>query len=241
MLDQTRQFQRKRGNGDTFRMCLTRTAPHCTSPQEGGISPTCMANQRTGDPTALTRNHSSHGPDWSSRLRWLPHPQNPKYPAPENWPVTWHGIRSFPWTYRTTANDHRLEPIEMKKGRRCNFVGVHKATQQSTEEVKNFTLKRSVSDIERRNGISEAAPGDKVYQAVEYSSSFHRGGSTRPLPNFSGDNKKPVDTFIPLERLPTLPRESFKVLEKRRQNQEEVKVVESLDNWKPATPLTYPS
>lgn len=36
-------------------------------------------------------------------------------------------------------------------------------------------------------------------------------------------------------------RESFKVLEKRRRNEEEVKVVESLENWKPATPLVCPS
>lgn len=54
----------------------------------------------------------SPGPDWSSRLRWLPHPQNPKYPAPENWPVTWHSIRSFPcesevqklWFYLSTGS-----------------------------------------------------------------------------------------------------------------------------------------
>ncbi|XP_025096730.1 uncharacterized protein LOC112565508 isoform X2 [Pomacea canaliculata] len=36
------------------------------------------------------------GPDWSSRLRYIPDPENPDYPAPEIWPNNWKSMRPFP-------------------------------------------------------------------------------------------------------------------------------------------------
>lgn len=38
--------------------------------------------------------------------------------------------------------------------------------------------------IDKRNGIPYASEGDKSYQAVEYSPSFHKGGSSLPSPQF---------------------------------------------------------
>ena len=36
----------------------------------------------------------------------------------------------------------------------------------------------------QRNGLPEASRGDKSYQSPEYSSDFHKHGSTLPIPNF---------------------------------------------------------
>ena len=38
--------------------------------------------------------------------------------------------------------------------------------------------------VDKRNGIPEASPGDKSYQVPEYSPSFHKYGSTRPIPKY---------------------------------------------------------
>ena len=46
----------------------------------------------------------------------------------------------------------------------------------------NFYLSEWV--IDKRNGIPNAAEGDKNYQAVEYSPGFHKQGCTRPMPQF---------------------------------------------------------
>lgn len=45
-----------------------------------------------------------------------------------------------------------------------------------------FFIRLSV--FAQRNGIPEASRGDKSYQSPEYSASFHKEGSTRPIPNF---------------------------------------------------------
>lgn len=47
-----------------------------------------------------------------------------------------------------------------------------------------FQFLSTFLDIEQRNGIGMAAPGDKSYQVVEYSPDFHKYGSTLPVVNF---------------------------------------------------------
>ena len=38
--------------------------------------------------------------------------------------------------------------------------------------------------VDKRNGIPSASPGDKSYQAPEFSAGFHNDGSTLPPSNF---------------------------------------------------------
>lgn len=183
------------------------------------------------------------GPDWKSRLRWLPPPKNPKY-ITEIWPDQWKGMRTFPWMARRSSQEWGMYP-EGPKGYdatlRCTFNGKHKATKQSQKEITDaMLLGKSRLVRHKRNGIPLAAPGDKSYQAVEYSPQFHRMGSTLPLVDFGGSSKKKPDTFIPLEQMPRMPRESFSQKERWRRRRDEVDQVKRLETWRPSTPLVAP-
>ncbi|KAL8575556.1 hypothetical protein ACOMHN_059620 [Nucella lapillus] len=75
-----------------------------------------------------------------------------------------------------------------------------------------------VSDdmIDQRNGLAEASPGDKCYQAPEYSKDFHHLGATCALTRYDG---------------------CYRQKEKRRMRREDVEDVLKLEQWRPATPL----
>lgn len=185
--------------------------------------------------------YAEAGPDWSSRLKYIDHPQNPKYPAAEIFPDNWKAMRPYPYTYRQTDNEWLLDPGLSKKGMKCTFEGVHKATDTSSDEITHKMLygrgRREVT-IDKRNGIPYASEGDKTYQAPEYSPGFHRIGSSLPLTQFGANyGKNTVDTFVPLQPLPTIRRDTFREIEKQKQKESEINVVRSLDTWKPATPL----
>ncbi|KAJ8314664.1 hypothetical protein KUTeg_006814 [Tegillarca granosa] len=149
--------------------------------------------------------YSECGPDWKSRLKYIPDPENPKYPAMEIFPNNWHAMRPYPFTYMRTKNEWLLDP---------EFI------------------------IDKRNGIPSASLGDKSYQAVEYEPEFFKKGAALPPPQFGANfRKRKVDTFIPLQPLPVIKRDTYKDTEKKRVREEEINVVKNLDNWKPATPL----
>ena len=166
--------------------------------------------------------YAEAGPDWSSRLKYIDHPQNPKYPAAEIFPDNWKAMRPYPYTYRQTDNEWLLDPGLSKKGMKCTFEGVHKATNTSSDEITHKMLYgrgRTEVTIDKRNGIPFASEGDKTYQAPEYSPGFHRIGSSLPLTQFGHV------------------RDTFREIEKQKQKESEINVVRSLDTWKPATPL----
>lgn len=96
--------------------------------------------------------------------------------------------------------------------------------------------KKSV--FEQRNGIPAASLGDKSYQVPEYSSDFHKQGSTRPVVNFGGSLKYVPDTFVPLQDLPSRPRTTFEERQKRKAKKEEIEEVKNLDHWRPADLLS---
>ncbi|XP_046326103.2 uncharacterized protein LOC124110746 isoform X4 [Haliotis rufescens] len=169
--------------------------------------------------TFVDVEYTNAGPDWESRLRYLPHPKNPHYPAAEIWPNNWWSMRPYPYTYMRSNTEWLLDPDHTKIGMRCIFNGQHSATKTSHDEITHnmrFGKSRNVNDIQMRNCIPEASPGDKSYQAPEFSSSFHKLGSTRPIVSF---------------------RETYKQKERKRSVDEEVMLVRKLDDWKPATPL----
>ncbi|XP_025096735.1 uncharacterized protein LOC112565508 isoform X7 [Pomacea canaliculata] len=131
------------------------------------------------------------GPDWSSRLRYIPDPENPDYPAPEIWPNNWKSMRPFPWTYMRSSTEWLLDPSLTKLGKRCVWNGVHKASARSHDEITHTALYGRVRPewlIDKRNGLPQVSPGDNGYQIPEYSPGFHKLGSTRPLARYGYNN-----------------------------------------------------
>ncbi|XP_021376836.1 spermatogenesis-associated serine-rich protein 1-like isoform X2 [Mizuhopecten yessoensis] len=192
-------------------------------------------------PQNIQVKYSENGPDWKSKLKYIPDPDHPEYPAAEIFPNNWKAMRPYPFTYKRSSNEWLLDPGLTKVGLRCSFDGVHKATNVSSNEITHkmlFGRGRNETIIDKRNGIPYASEGDKTYQAVEYSPGFHRTGSSRPLPEFGSNFKRPTaDTFVPLQRLPAIPRDNYRHNERRLQRDDDIASVRGLDSWKPATPL----
>lgn len=46
-----------------------------------------------------TNSKNRSGPDWSSKLKYIPAPSNPDYPAAEIWPNNWKALRPYPCMY----------------------------------------------------------------------------------------------------------------------------------------------
>ena len=186
-------------------------------------------------------NYSECGPDWKSRLRYLPAPHNPNYVV-EIWPEPWKALRTGYKQSRPTQKEWALYPEGYDTTLRCSFKGVHKATETTDKEVTDSMLfGRGKIVNNKRNGLPMASPGDKSYQAVEYSPKFHKFGSTLPLVNFGGNYKPEVDTFVPLEILPPITREQYREKELRRKMEQDIDTVRMLDRWRPATPLVPPN
>ncbi|KAF6022025.1 SPATS1 [Bugula neritina] len=122
------------------------------------------------------------------------------------------------------------------KGKTCTWDGVHRHIMTSFD-YNSVTHRPRVLNVQR-NGIPEASRGDKSYQTPEYSSNFHKQGSTRPVPNFGGRAHNPCDTYIPLVK-PTGQRKTFQERERERQDEENAAIVSQLEEWRPATPLVW--
>ncbi|KAM5325436.1 spermatogenesis-associated serine-rich protein 1 isoform 4-T6 [Glossophaga mutica] len=111
---------------------------------------------------------------------------------------------------------------------------------QKDKYLEEFSMLKSLTNIDPRNGISKLTPGDNLYMYPEQSKDFHKIGSTLPPVNFSiMPYEKKFDTFIPLEPLPQIPNLPFWVKEKANMLKNEIREVEELDNWQPAIPLIH--
>lgn len=100
-------------------------------------------------------------------------------------------LRSFPQKSNTTSKaEYKFYPplgipTAYSDGKVTIFDGVHRASQGTTTELSDlvrFGHKGNVLDS--RDGYPMAAPGDKPYKTPEYSPTFHKFGSTRPVVNF---------------------------------------------------------
>ena len=193
-------------------------------------------------PPFMSPQYTECGLDWKSKIRRIPSPRNPEH-KPEIWPEPWYSLRTFPWMSQKTKEEWVLHP-EYDQTVRCTWDNKHKSTETSDKEFSHkilFGKGRNVAIIDKRNGIGLAAPGDKPYQAVEYSSHFHKYGSTLPVVTFGGNMKKATDTFIPLQEMPPYSKETYKEKEHYKQYKEAVACVKHLENWRPATPLVAPN
>ncbi|XP_058162798.1 spermatogenesis-associated serine-rich protein 1 isoform X2 [Dasypus novemcinctus] len=162
------------------------------------------------------RSPSSHS-DHSSETP-LPEVQRHKYP--EEFSLlklqTEDGQRPE-WTFypRFSSNIHTYHV-----GKQCFFNGVFLGNRRSVKErTVDKCLGRKKYDINPRNGIPNLTPGDNPYMYPEQSEGFHKAGSTLSPVKFSN-----------------LP---FWAKEKANRLKNEIREVEELDNWQPATPLLH--
>ncbi|XP_035880065.1 spermatogenesis-associated serine-rich protein 1 isoform X3 [Phyllostomus discolor] len=111
---------------------------------------------------------------------------------------------------------------------------------QKDKYLEEFSMLKLQTNIDPRNGIPKLTPGDNLYMYPEQSKDFHKIGSTLPPVNFSiVPYEKKFDTFIPLEPPPQIPNLPFWVKEKANRLKNEIREVQELDNWQPATPLLH--
>nr|XP_045722128.1 spermatogenesis-associated serine-rich protein 1 [Mirounga angustirostris] len=179
-------------------------------------------------------SHSDHSSETSL-------PDVPKQKYPEEFSLlklqTKDGQRPE-WTFypRFSSNIHTYHV-----GKQCFFNGVFLGNRRSLSERRvDKCFGRKKYDIDPRNGIPKLTPGDNPYMYPEQSKDFHKAGSTLPPVNFSiVPYEKKYDTFIPLEPLPQIPTLPFWVKEKANKLQNEIREVEELDNWQPASPLMH--
>jgi len=190
--------------------------------------------------------YTETGPDWSSRLKYIPDPENPDYPAAEIWPNNWRSMRPYPFTYKRTNNEWLLDPGLTKVEMRCYFGGVHKATAISENELTDamrFGKGRNERMIDQRNSLGVAALGDKSYQVPEYSPSFHtRSSVSEKQKSLSGSlfslmGRRQPDTFVPLVSMPQVKRENYQKKFECQNRQEDIDLVKKLDSWTPAKPI----
>ncbi|XP_066295828.1 spermatogenesis-associated serine-rich protein 1-like [Branchiostoma lanceolatum] len=192
-------------------------------------------------PQHVEPEYSECGPDWKSRLRWLPHPSQPNAKHPHRFHQilrTYPGIHNARTGTEWTAYPNHTLPFGYHTGKRCYVEGSHQRSRQSFDEITDtMRLGTRFKVGDPRGGIPAASPGDKSYQVPEYSPQFHQVGSTRPVVVFGGSAKVKPDTFIPLIPLPAVPVKSYRLKERQRRHTAEVKTVETLEMWRPATPL----
>ncbi|XP_072266461.1 spermatogenesis-associated serine-rich protein 1 [Pyxicephalus adspersus] len=182
--------------------------------------------------------------DWKPSVRWLPSPRYSDAPLPhikENkFPDRIRLQRSYPGRNLAGGAEWSFYPnfglsFTYHTGKRCIIDGVHQSSQMSSRLQALPTClgrKKKVSDP--RNGIPEAHPGDKPFHTVEYSTDFHKFGSTVPVVNFRESYKVKADTFIPLQKLPKTPCVPYKVKVQKKSLAEEIRDVKELNSWKPA-------
>ncbi|XP_064196331.1 spermatogenesis-associated serine-rich protein 1 [Anguilla rostrata] len=185
--------------------------------------------------------------DWKSRLRWLPQPRYSDAPFPEikaaKFPDGARLLRSFPhdnmiseseWTFYPSFG----LPVTYHIGKRCLIDGVHhyRSLRSSSERTLELRLGR------KRQIRSPCCVirGSRPYISPEYSTDFHKFGSTLPAVGFGSSATLKGDTFIPLQR-PT-GRQCMTYRQKKALKDREADVLEvrKLDDWRPAAPITPP-
>ncbi|XP_041421013.1 spermatogenesis-associated serine-rich protein 1 isoform X1 [Xenopus laevis] len=181
--------------------------------------------------------------DWKPSARWLPSPRYSDAPFPHikdmKFPDRIRLMRPGPrhihmgaeWSFYPNSG----LPFTYHTGKRCSFEGTHLGNRTSLDVEKleaNIGTKKKVCDP--RNGIPLSNPGDKPFISPEYSPSFHKFGSTRPLVNLRDSYRVRADTFIPLQKPPPKPRVPYREKEAKQNWEESKQEVKELNTWKPS-------
>ncbi|KAM9316396.1 spermatogenesis-associated serine-rich protein 1 [Gastrophryne carolinensis] len=182
--------------------------------------------------------------DWKPSARWLPSPRYSDAPLPHikdnKFPDQIRLQRYYPRSSLCLAAEWSFYPnfglpFTYHTGKRCYINNVHQSSQVSAQEqILPLCLGRKKKVSDSRNGILQSHPGDKPFRTVEYSPDFYKFGSTLPFVNFRESYKVKADTFIPLQELPKARSFPYRIKILRKSLEEEKKVVEELNSWKPA-------
>jgi hypothetical protein len=189
---------------------------------------------------------SSVGPDWESRLRYIPSPNNPN--AKPTLPVAFierniHHMRPYPQNWQCTKKDWIYftdESIEHRSSKRNFFDDIHFRSLEDLgdENVSMQQIGRKKQVFDTRNGLRQRSEGDKNYRRVELSPDFHKLGSTLPAVDFGRLKKRhgPAKTYVPMknESIPIVDENDFEEKELKQEHDQLVDEVIQLDTWKPA-------
>ncbi|CAF0729640.1 unnamed protein product [Rotaria sordida] len=186
------------------------------------------------------------GPDWQSRIRYIPSPRHPdtKPTLPigliEN---NIHITRPYPQNWQRTTNEWNYftdEPIEQNSSKRNFFNNIHLRSLEDLGDqnmyMSQIGCKKKVLDV--RNGLKKKSEGDKNYRIVEQSPDFHKFGSTLPIVDFGREKKRHgnVRNFVPMknEKISIIDEIDFIEKEHKREQENIIDEIVQLDNWKPA-------
>ncbi|KAJ8275199.1 hypothetical protein COCON_G00098240 [Conger conger] len=186
------------------------------------------------------------GLDWKSRLRWLPQPRYSDAPFPEikaiKFPAETRLLRSFPqdnmiseseWTFYPTFG----LPMTYHVGKKCLMDGVHHYRSSRTSSERTIELR-----LGRKRQVKSpccVVRGSRPYIFPEYSTDFHKCGSTLPTVGFGSSATVKGDTFIPLQH-PAGQCMTYQQKKAIRDREADALDVRKLNSWRPAQPITPP-
>lgn len=198
----------------------------------------------------LYRFCCSVGPDWTSRVRYIPAPSDPD--GKPTLPVAviernFHFMRSFPQNWQQTTNEWSYfsdQSPSVRSSKRNFFADIHLRSLEDLGDenihMQQMGHKRKVYNM--RNGLTKRSEGDKSYRQVEYAPDFHKLGCTLPAVDFGRMKKHhgAAKTMVLMtdEVVPVIDEKDFELRERQREQAELIHDVIELDNWKPAETIT---
>ncbi|CAF0874944.1 unnamed protein product [Didymodactylos carnosus] len=187
--------------------------------------------------------YSDIGPDWRSRLRYIPAPRNPN--TKPTYPVSLleqnlHYIRSYPQNWQQTTNEWKYFSDSYRDSSKRNlFSNIH---LRSIEDLGDRDLKKMIGQKRRvfdcRNGLSQSTNGDKSYRFVEQSPDFYKFGCTLPAVQFGRTKSARESTCVLLNQTGINDNETFQEKQLRREETNLIEEVKQLDSWKPSDGVT---
>ena len=156
-------------------------------------------------------------------------------------------MRPFPQNWQRSSTDWNYFPdehVQQRSSKRNHFANVYLRSLEDLgdENVSMAQIghKRQVYDT--RNGLDKRSDGDKSYRTVEYSTDFHKFGSTLPAVNFGRDKKYygHERSAVPMktEKINVLDDVAFEKKERQYEQDQLIEEVIQLENWKPAESIT---
>ncbi|XP_048860592.1 spermatogenesis-associated serine-rich protein 1 isoform X2 [Brienomyrus brachyistius] len=163
--------------------------------------------------------------DWKSRLRRLPQPRYGDAPFPHikaiKFPEEIRLLRSFPNANMVSRSEWTFYPnlghaAPFHEGKRCLFDGTHH--RRSMRSHSHTTLESVMGQKKRGERESSRHPAEapKPYLSPEYTTDFHKYGSTLPAIGFGV-------SYVEKERI--------------KQREADILEVKQLNEWNPAASI----
>ncbi|XP_023687399.1 spermatogenesis-associated serine-rich protein 1 isoform X2 [Paramormyrops kingsleyae] len=186
-------------------------------------------------------NYTECDLDWKSRLRRLPQPRYGDAPFPHikaiKFPEEIRLLRSFPNANMVSGSEWTFYPnlghaAAFHVGKRCLFDGTqHRRSMRSSSHTSLESVLGQKKRVRSSRHPDEAA---KPYLNPEYTTDFHKYGTTLPAIGFGSSATLKADTFVALS--PPLAPACMCYGEKEKIKQREAHILEvkQLSEWNPA-------